>query len=237
MSSLSVLLVEAESSRAERFSAALSRSGLDAFPVSTTSEAVEALGLRPFNIVLLASQHESTPAAELLFQHTKRRPGTLLIAIHGGNDPEPRCDATVSPAVSDENIPAALVSLYNAFTDGSDRMPSNIPAFDVASFQHQLGDDVDLMKEIIGIFFEESGTQLGELREALAKDDYGKASRLAHSLKGSLGSLHAGHARYWADVLESAAKVQDGGRSKQLLASLERAIAQLQPQLDQLLRS
>src|SRR6185437_13261128 len=98
-----------------------------------------------------------------------------------------------------------------------DDAASRLPIFDLPGFRQQMGDDPDLMREIVGIFFEESAGQMRELSETMSRGEIGRASRLAHSLKGSLGSLHAARARHWAQTLEAAAAAGDSGRSQAAL--------------------
>jgi HPt (histidine-containing phosphotransfer) domain-containing protein len=58
---------------------------------------------------------------------------------------------------------------------------------------------------------------------------------LAHSLKGSLGSLHAARARHWAQMLESAAAAGDMERSRTAFAALRDAIDEVAPDLRKVL--
>jgi HPt (histidine-containing phosphotransfer) domain-containing protein len=69
----------------------------------------------------------------------------------------------------------------------------------------------------------------------LNSNEYNGASRIAHSLKGALGSIHAERARHWAAALESATAAGDHERSRQCLISLEKTLAILQPELRPLL--
>lgn len=110
-----------------------------------------------------------------------------------------------------------------------------LAGFDFAAFREQMGEDRDLMSEIVGLFFEESGAQLRNLRDSLTANEFDAVSRVAHSLKGSLGSIHAGRARHWAAALETSAVAKDHQRSERCLSSLEKAVAALTPELQPLL--
>ena len=98
-----------------------------------------------------------------------------------------------------------------------------------------MGGDTDLMREIVGIYFEESAGQMRDLAEALDRGENTRASRLAHSLKGSLGSLHAARARHWAQTLESAAAAGEAERSRSAFAALRDAVEELAPDLRKVL--
>lgn len=61
--------------------------------------------------------------------------------------------------------------------------------------------------------------------------DFDALSRLAHTIKGSLGSLHAQRARSRAEDLEAVAKLRDQDTCGQCLAVLLQDLADLEPQL------
>jgi HPt (histidine-containing phosphotransfer) domain-containing protein len=71
----------------------------------------------------------------------------------------------------------------------------------------------------------------------LITKEFQPASRVAHSLKGSLGSLHAPRARHWAQTLELAAASGDGERYRQSFSALEQSLSDLEPKLQDLLKA
>jgi HPt (histidine-containing phosphotransfer) domain-containing protein len=98
-------------------------------------------------------------------------------------------------------------------------------------FEEQMGGDRELMVEIIDLFLEERKRQEIEMREALQAREFELLSRLAHTIKGSLGSLHASKSRYHAQELETASKHGDTDKLGSLLTSLEKDLAELEPEL------
>lgn len=107
----------------------------------------------------------------------------------------------------------------------------SVPQLDVEKFQEQVGHDPDLLVEIIDLFLLESAGQVHEMHEALGCGEYKKLSRVAHTIKGSVGSLYAETARLQAHELESIAESGDEAACRRSLAALEEALAMLQPQL------
>jgi HPt (histidine-containing phosphotransfer) domain-containing protein len=105
------------------------------------------------------------------------------------------------------------------------------PQFDLEKFKEQVGYDRDLLIEIIDLFLSESVKQLAEIHAALGKSDYQTLSRLAHTLKGSFGSLHAESARLHAHELEIVAHNRDEEACRTWISALELDFAMLQPQL------
>lgn len=69
------------------------------------------------------------------------------------------------------------------------------------------------------------------MRDALLGGQFDLLSRLAHTIKGSLSSLHAMRARAHAQELEYAAKERNEDACWSSLAALEADLAELEPEL------
>jgi HPt (histidine-containing phosphotransfer) domain-containing protein len=69
------------------------------------------------------------------------------------------------------------------------------------------------------------------MRRALLEGDFRQLSELAHTIKGSLSSLHAMVARHRAQELETAARAQDGVSCGQILSLLVSDLDALEPLL------
>lgn len=65
------------------------------------------------------------------------------------------------------------------------------PAMDAGSTLRRLGDDIELMDQIILIFLEDAPGLVHAAREALARADAVELRRAAHSLKGMMATLSA----------------------------------------------
>jgi len=95
----------------------------------------------------------------------------------------------------------------------------------------QVANDRELSVEIIDLFLSEEPSQIAEMQRALAARDYNSLYVTAHTIKGSLGSLHAALARFHAEALESAAKKQDEPGCERSLSDLKHDLETLEPQL------
>jgi HPt (histidine-containing phosphotransfer) domain-containing protein len=233
MPSSRLLLVEEDSARADRIVQILSAADYDVLCAADTESAKEALGLRQFDLVLISSR-EGMPAAAELETVTGRLSSPAVVLAYGSSG-ETSGKRIIPASVTESDLPAAIAQARKLASIDRDDAASQLPVFELASFRQQMADDTDLMKEIIGIFFEESAEQLGDIRNALDGGEYGRAARLAHSLKGSLGSLHAPRARYWAQALEASAVAGDLDSSKRNLGVLEQSISGLNPELRRVL--
>ena len=68
------------------------------------------------------------------------------------------------------------------------------------------GDEDEFLREIAGIFFEDTPQRLAELDQSLAAGDLSKFTRAAHSIKGSSSNLGAMALRAAAEKLEHQAR-------------------------------
>jgi HPt (histidine-containing phosphotransfer) domain-containing protein len=68
------------------------------------------------------------------------------------------------------------------------------PLMDVSGALHRLGDDIELLEQIILIFLEDAPGLIHTARESLSRGDALELRRAAHSIKGMMATLgaHAG---------------------------------------------
>ncbi|HEX2100234.1 MAG TPA: Hpt domain-containing protein [Candidatus Synoicihabitans sp.] len=87
---------------------------------------------------------------------------------------------------------------------------SDLPILDAESIENlrALGMDGDdsFLREIIGIFVEDTPNRLNEMRQAFAANDQATFTRAAHSIKGSASNLGAFRLRALAEKLEHDSK-------------------------------
>jgi HPt (histidine-containing phosphotransfer) domain-containing protein len=229
-----VLLIEDAAGRAERIMGALSTSGLESFRTKDAAEALEALAVRQFDLILISSERSAASVAGEFGPMARKLCPSAAILIYGDYEPGAG-DGVIPASVPESDLGQALIRFRKeGGGEIREETPSQIALFDLPSFRQQMGNDDELMKEVIGIFFEESVQQLDEMRRALESRDYIPLSRVAHSLKGSLGSLHADRARHWAQALETAAVSNDQGRSERCLRLLMQTVEDLTPTLQRL---
>ena len=95
-------------------------------------------------------------------------------------------------------------------------------------------DDSSLLKEIIGIFIEDTPARIAELRAAMASGDVSAFSRAAHSIKGSSSNLGAARLRSLAERLEHDSKSQPLTNFNHGLSELEEAFAATKSELERL---
>lgn len=93
------------------------------------------------------------------------------------------------------------------------------------------GDGDEFLREIVGIFLEDTPQRLTELDESLAAGDAPKFVRAAHSIKGSSANLGALQLRSAAERLEQHAKTQGLGDVAALVTAVKAEFARAQREL------
>jgi HPt (histidine-containing phosphotransfer) domain-containing protein/CheY-like chemotaxis protein len=250
MSKLRVLVVHSDTAELDRLSNLLEKGSHAVLPLETITDAAEALGLQRFDAVLLA---EDTPADDLArFASNIRR---ILNDARGETRP---AILTWSNSVADPKITVsgsqtgyfdAMLPTHfepSLFAKTVEQLSVRLSqcslgaaqeeraVFEIDEFKSLLGNSPELLEEIITLFLEESGLQLKQMDDCLASANYDSLAKIAHTLKGSLGTLHAHRARADAQALEIAATRQEKEDCRVNLDRLYADLDELRPLLIEL---
>lgn len=255
MNTLRVLVVDSDPRQAERLADRLADARHTALPSAGLEEAAEALFVQKFDAVLLGSPLPSDGVAAFvakLRQLEKRQRGatpTPVLSLcseipNGAEWCAGQASAVASEAITVDGYlaasfqPAVLCEAITALAaavartgESRDEKSSDLPLFEPDQFRAQVSGDEELMREIIDLFLAESPTQIVEMCEALAAGDLDRLGRVAHTIKGSFASLHAGQARSHAQQLETAAKHSDAAECRAALSLLQHDLELLEPLL------
>ena len=90
---------------------------------------------------------------------------------------------------------------------------------------------IDLMFELVDLFFEDCPRHLAEIRSAIDAEDFAALQFAAHALKGSAGSLTAERTFDAALGLELSARDGDLSRAQRDLIALEQELEHLREAL------
>jgi HPt (histidine-containing phosphotransfer) domain-containing protein/CheY-like chemotaxis protein len=248
MSSLRVLFVDRDARESEQICSVLAGASHLVLPASSLDEAGEALSLQKFDAVLLSPSVITDGLGEfgarlrqLEESHgsTDRIPVLCLSAESAKESKESANSRCVVDAYLPEPFePVAfadavsnLAKAVSGCTSGSITAGKELPVFEADEFQEQVGHDAELAAEIIDLFLSESGHQMPAMRDALERRNYLQLRPLAHTIKGSFGSLHAPRARARAQQLETAAGQCNAELCSTLLDALEADLEALKPEL------
>ena len=104
-----------------------------------------------------------------------------------------------------------------------------------ALIENSLG-DMEVLREVVGLFLEDYPQSLSALRQAISTSDSKSVNEAAHKLKGSLGGIQAGAAWHVASRLERMGREEDMTEAGAAMEKLEQEIKRLHLALDGLLR-
>ncbi len=95
----------------------------------------------------------------------------------------------------------------------------------------RVGGDLDLLREVAGIFLLDCPRAMGEIRDAISQGDAKRLEREAHSLKGAAASFGADPVVGVALALEMIGRRGQLAEAPAKFAELEEGLRQLEPEL------
>jgi HPt (histidine-containing phosphotransfer) domain-containing protein len=117
---------------------------------------------------------------------------------------------------------------------------SPLPVIDLESIENlralNPGDGDEFLREIIGIYLEDTPQRIAELEESLASGDTARFTRAAHSVKGSSANLGAMAVRGIAEQLEHTSNKQGLGNVADLVVALREQFAVAHAEFTKLLQ-
>lgn len=241
--SLRVLLVDCDPRQSEQICSRLASASHSVLAAGGLQEAAEFLEIQRFDAVLVAPPADGANAGALAEFAGKLRTldasqrsavHTPLLSLSAPEKPGAfPADGYLVPGFDPGALAETVAGLAHAVS-----MPSAsgaaLPVFDFEKLRKQAGDDRELISEIVALFLSDQASQFAEMRQALEIADYCHLSRVAHTLKGSFGTLGAMVCWSRAQQLEYAAKQGNEANCRELLPSLEDALQCLLPHLEAL---
>ncbi len=97
------------------------------------------------------------------------------------------------------------------------------------------GDNDEFLREIAGIFLEDTPQRIAELEKSLAAGDTQTFVRAAHSIKGSSSNLGANAVRATAEKLEHKSRAEGLGNVAPMIAELRAEFARAEAELNRLI--
>jgi HPt (histidine-containing phosphotransfer) domain-containing protein len=114
---------------------------------------------------------------------------------------------------------------------------SGFQSIDIDGALERVGGDFETLREVAGLFLEESPGLMADAEQALRTGDGQTLARAAHSLKGSVSTFCARQAYEAARALETAGRSENLSQATRDLARLSSAIEALAPELSVLAHS
>ena len=213
-------------------------------------EAVAAMDRGPFDVVLMDVQmpemdgFEATAAIRAREATTGAHTPIVAMTAHALKGDRERClEAGMDAYLSKPLRPQELLELLDGLAPATveDGAPADEPkspppaAFDMAAALERVNGDLELLKELVGLFRDDCPPRMAEIRRAIDRRDGPSLASAAHYLKGSAGNLGSRPAFEAAGRLERDGRDRNWDRAEQDWAALEDAIGRLEPAFDALL--
>jgi CheY-like chemotaxis protein/HPt (histidine-containing phosphotransfer) domain-containing protein len=209
-------------------------------------EALAVIEAEPFDVVLLDVQMpevDGFEAAGIIRARERTTGGHLpLIALtaHAMKGDRERCLAAGMDDYLAKPIHAAelfAVIKRTLARHGPPPDPPDEAVFDEAAVRAVVGEESELLGELVATFRESCPPLLEQLREAVARRDGHGVERAAHTLKGAVAVFAAGAATDAARRLEAIGREGKLDDADAALEALEEELARLRPALDRLAAS
>lgn len=249
MNKLRILLVDADSDRLEQFSGRLEEAEHTVLPVGSLQEAEEALFVLKIDVAIFGSFFgdaeteifvDRLRGIENTQKNALRAPvfalsESLEDAAAWTLEADRIFDGRLAASFDSATLATAIEGVRMARTAerGGPTDPSlaDLPIFEPLKFRQQVANDPELTVEIIDLFLQERSVEIPEMQAALEREDFRPLADMAHTMKGSLSSLHAALARHHAQELETAAKGRDETACRRSLRTLAEDLDRLEPLL------
>jgi CheY-like chemotaxis protein len=231
----------------------LEKRGHQVVVVGNGREALAALEGGRFDAVLMDVQmpemdgFEATAAIRAREAATGTHTPIIAMTAHALKGDRDRCleagmDTYVSKPLRSHELFEVLEGLVPAVAAEAAAEPGSAPAepqalpaaFDMALALERVDGDVELLKELAGLFLDDCPRRMEEIHQAIARRDASRLEQAAHNLKGSVGNFGAREAFEAARRLEKDRRAEDWVQAERDWAALKEAIERLEPALAEL---
>jgi CheY-like chemotaxis protein/HPt (histidine-containing phosphotransfer) domain-containing protein len=216
----------------------LQKAGHSAVAVGNGKEALAALSCEAFDLVLMDVQmpemdgFEATRAIREEEAQTARHLPIVAMTAHAMKGDRERCleagmDDYVSKPVQKSELFRAIQAVATSgecatATVKSAEKPYQV--FDRRTALARVGDDEEVLAEIISLFLQDVPSQMDDIRSAIREGDPKRLETAAHSLKGAASCLGGESTAAAVMRLEALGKKGDLSGSIERLAELEREL-------------
>jgi two-component system sensor histidine kinase/response regulator len=253
LSELKILVAEDTPFNQKYVARLFERWQLNSAIVENGRQAVDTLAEQPFDMVLMDVQMpemDGFEATRLIRQRETEndQPHIPIIAMtaYAMKGDMERClesgmDGYVSKPISAELLKAEIIKFSPADlirTEPVDAAPVRPPAgisFDTEKLLRAFDDDMDFLKEAVGMFIEDYPPMIAAIDQALSTGDHDALGRTAHGIKGMLGNFQADEAVGHSLSLENMGKNKDCNAGRGVFDTLVQEVNTLEKALSRLI--
>jgi len=232
---LRVLVVDDNVVNQEFAAEAVRRLGHVVTTLESGAEALDMLGKRTFDVILLDVQMPGLDGLEVTrrFRSLERGTRTPIVAVtaHTTREDRDRCMAAGFDAVLTKPATQSTLGAIIREVTGT-AMPSIISTGPTDAILDAVGGNVRLLARVRDAFAMQTPRLLASLRDAITARDGEALYQTAHTLKGAISNFDVPHAIEATARLERAGKAADFATAEELLPELESAIHQLEERIE-----
>jgi signal transduction histidine kinase/CheY-like chemotaxis protein len=237
----------------------LANQGHDVLVANTGTAAVDSVGRERFDLILMDVQMPEMDGLEATARIREREKGTgrrvpiIAMTAHAMKGDRERClEAGMDGYLAKPIRASDLVRVLEEFqvhpsamppesaagaregVPGAENLPLTKDVLDRQAILARVGNDRQLLKELVDLFLFEAPSLIEAIRQAVARTDVAALKVAAHTLKGAVSNFSTWPAFEAALRLETMAQTGELVQAGEALAALEAAMAQLVPALVQL---
>jgi PAS domain S-box-containing protein len=258
---LSILLAEDNMVNQKLAVRLLERQGHKVQVANNGRETLEAVAKHPFDVVLMDLQMPEMNGFEVTttIRGWEKESGghipIIAMTAHAMKGDRERCleigmDGYVSKPIQVKELLEAIEKVIashgeNPATEGQsvleDYVPASLPSLQPSVGRREILDatavltrvegDLELLREIVDLFLNESPGLMSEIRESVTSRDPQGLEQAAHRLKGAISNFSANEAYQAALRLETMGREGDLQCAEEALTALQAAIERLKPAL------
>ncbi len=188
------------------------------------------------------SGYEAVAAIRERERHTRKRIPIIAMTAHAMEGDREKCLAAgmdnYVPKPIDQKRLFEVVESFCGQRPSAENLIMSEPSlplnFDPSIVLARVDGDVELLKEIASLFFEDTPRLISDVRNAITRSDGKALEHAAHTLKGSVGNFGAHAAFDAAYSLEKMGRNDDFARANEAFGRLQQQVALLIPALETL---
>ena len=264
-SKLNILVADDNPTNREVLGKILSRGGHAATLVADGDEALEAIEIARYDVVLLDRNMPGMSGLEVLQAlrlTTRGRERLPVIMLSADVTPEARREALEGGADAFLPKPVEAVKLLEEIQlltsatpqDAEHASPTPLPVqsappqaaqgragtavinLETLSHLEELGSSIAFVEKLVGVFLEDNGTLLSKMESALAGRNFGEFRALLHAMKGSAASMGTDRLTWLCASLGKLSDAELRLRTAGLVRSIADELAAARGELERYLR-